>query len=66
MSKATNMLSILWLLRSGRRMMAQQLADELEIHIRMRNLLPDSLDAESLVAVKIQGHEQVLDLLCQH
>nr|WP_213529562.1 hypothetical protein [Paenibacillus cisolokensis] len=33
MSKSTNMLSILWMLRAGRRMTAQQLADELEIHI---------------------------------
>ncbi len=32
----------------------------------MRNLLPDSLDAESLLLVRIQGHEQALDLLCQH
>ncbi|MFD0693086.1 helix-turn-helix transcriptional regulator [Paenibacillus sp. GCM10027628] len=32
----------------------------------LRNLLPDSLDAESLIEVKIQGHEQALDLLCQH
>ncbi|MEW9700838.1 helix-turn-helix transcriptional regulator [Paenibacillus sp. SI8] len=32
----------------------------------MGNLLPDALDAESLVAVRIQGHEPALDLLCQH
>lgn len=34
MAKADNMLSILWLLRSGKQMTAQRLADELEIHIR--------------------------------
>ncbi|XEC95789.1 helix-turn-helix transcriptional regulator [Paenibacillus tarimensis] len=32
----------------------------------MRNLLPGTLDSESLVAVRIQGHEQALNLLCQH
>ncbi|UVI30466.1 helix-turn-helix transcriptional regulator [Paenibacillus spongiae] len=32
----------------------------------MRNLLPGTLDSESLAAVRIQGHEQALDLLCQH
>jgi predicted DNA-binding transcriptional regulator YafY len=32
----------------------------------MHNLLPNSLNAKSLVAVRIQGHEQSLDLLCQH
>ncbi|RJE89625.1 WYL domain-containing protein [Paenibacillus sp. 1011MAR3C5] len=34
MSKADNMLAILWLLKSRRRMTAKQLSDELEIHIR--------------------------------
>lgn len=34
MSKADNMLAIIWLLKSRRRMTAKQLAEELEIHIR--------------------------------
>ena len=34
MSKADNMLSILWMLRSGKKMTARQIADELEIHVR--------------------------------
>lgn len=34
MSKADHMLSILWLLRSGKKMTARELADRLEIHIR--------------------------------
>jgi predicted DNA-binding transcriptional regulator YafY len=34
MAKADNMLAILWLLKSRRRMTAKQLAEELEIHIR--------------------------------
>lgn len=35
-------------------------------HVLMRSLLPDALDAESLAAVRIQGHKQALDLLCRH
>ncbi|MBB6669493.1 helix-turn-helix transcriptional regulator [Cohnella nanjingensis] len=34
MSKADNMLAILWLLRSRRKMSATQLAEELEVHVR--------------------------------
>lgn len=34
MSKADHMLSILWLLRSGNKMTARELAEKLEIHIR--------------------------------
>jgi predicted DNA-binding transcriptional regulator YafY len=32
----------------------------------MRSLLPDSLDAETLIAVRIQGHEHALNELCRH
>ncbi|WP_169084380.1 helix-turn-helix transcriptional regulator [Paenibacillus sp. PL91] len=45
MSKADSMLSILWLLRSGRKMTARQLSDELEIHIRTVYRCIDSLCA---------------------
>ncbi|MFD0586564.1 helix-turn-helix transcriptional regulator [Paenibacillus sp. GCM10027627] len=45
MSKADTMLSILWLLRSGRKLTAKQLADELEIHIRTVYRCIDSLCA---------------------
>ncbi|MDH6670081.1 putative DNA-binding transcriptional regulator YafY [Paenibacillus sp. LBL] len=34
MSKADNMLAILWLLKARRRMTAKQLAEELDVHIR--------------------------------
>ncbi len=43
MSKADNMLAILWLLRSGKRVTAQQLADKLEIHVRTVYRCIDSL-----------------------
>lgn len=55
MSKATNMLSILWLLRSGRRMTAQQLADELEIHIRTVYRCIDSLCASGVPVIADSG-----------
>lgn len=43
MSKADNMLAILWILRSGKRVTAQQLADKLEVHIRTVYRCIDSL-----------------------
>ncbi|WP_410769728.1 helix-turn-helix transcriptional regulator [Fontibacillus sp. BL9] len=43
MSKADHMLSILWLLRSGRKMTAREMADKLEIHIRTVYRCIDSL-----------------------
>jgi len=55
MSKADNMLSILWLLRSGRRMTAQQLADELEVHVRTVYRCIDSLCASGAPIVADSG-----------
>jgi len=55
MSKADNMLAILWLLRSGRRMTAQQLADALEVHVRTVYRCIDSLCASGAPIVAESG-----------
>lgn len=55
MSKADNMLSILWMLRSGRKMTAQQIADELEIHIRTVYRCIDSLCASGAPIIADSG-----------
>ncbi len=56
MSKADNMLSILWLLKSGKRMTAQQIADELEIHVRTVYRCVDSLCASGVPIISDAGH----------
>lgn len=55
MSKADTMLSILWLLRSGRKVTAKQLADELEIHIRTVYRCIDSLCASGAPIIAESG-----------
>lgn len=45
MSKSDTMLSILWLLRSGRKLTAKELADKLEVHVRTVYRCIDSLCA---------------------
>jgi predicted DNA-binding transcriptional regulator YafY len=55
MSKADTMLSILWLLRSRKRITAKQLSDELEIHIRTVYRHIDSLCASGVPIVAESG-----------
>ena len=55
MSKADNMLSILWMLRSGKRVTAQQLADDLEIHVRTVYRCIDSLCASGAPIIADSG-----------
>ncbi|MFB9273692.1 helix-turn-helix transcriptional regulator [Cohnella cellulosilytica] len=55
MTKADNMLSILWMLRSGRRMTAKQLAEKLEIHVRTVYRCIDSLCASGVPIIADSG-----------
>lgn len=55
MSKADNMLSILWLLQLGKQMTAQQIADHLEIHVRTVYRYIDSLCASGVPIIADSG-----------
>ncbi len=55
MTKADNMLSILWMLRSGKRMTAKQLAEKLEIHVRTVYRCIDSLCASGVPIIADSG-----------
>ncbi|MGP4039095.1 helix-turn-helix transcriptional regulator [Gracilibacillus sp. D59] len=56
MSKADNMLAILWLLKKKKRITAKQLADELEIHIRSVYRYIDALCASGVPIIADSGH----------
>jgi len=57
MSKADNMLAILWLLKSRRKMTAKQLAEQLEIHIRTVYRCIDALCVSGVPIVSEPGRE---------
>ncbi|MDB4897426.1 MAG: Helix-turn-helix type 11 domain protein [Firmicutes bacterium] len=57
MAKAGNMLAVLWLLRSRRRMTAHQLAAELEISVRTVYRYIDDLCASGVPVLADSGHE---------
>lgn len=63
MSKADNMLAILWLLKTKKRMTAKQLANELEIHIRSVYRYIDALCASGVPIIADSGHNGGYHLL---
>lgn len=63
MTKAVNMLSILWLLNTGKRMTAKQLAEELEINIRTVYCYIDALCASGVPIISDAGHNGGYSLL---
>lgn len=65
MSKADNMLSILWLLKTGKRMTAKQLAEALEINIRTVYRYIDALCASGVPIISDAGHNGGYSLLHQ-
>ncbi|MFD0697942.1 helix-turn-helix transcriptional regulator [Paenibacillus sp. GCM10027628] len=65
MSKADNMLSILWLLKSRKRMTAKQLAEKLEMNIRTVYRYIDALCASGVPIVSDSGHNGGYSLLGQ-
>ncbi|MET3696825.1 predicted DNA-binding transcriptional regulator YafY [Bacillus oleivorans] len=63
MSKSSMMLSILWLLKSGRRITAKEIADSLEINIRTVYRYIDSLCASGVPIIADSGHNGGYSLL---
>ncbi|HWO76580.1 MAG TPA: YafY family protein [Bacillus sp. (in: firmicutes)] len=63
MSKSSMMLSILWLLKSGRRITAKEIADALEINIRTVYRYIDSLCASGVPIIADSGHNGGYSLL---
>ncbi|MBW7453735.1 helix-turn-helix transcriptional regulator [Paenibacillus sepulcri] len=65
MSKADNMLSILWLLKTKKRITARELAEKLEIHIRTIYRYIDALCASGVPIIADSGHNGGYSLLTE-
>lgn len=63
MTKADNMLSILWLLKTGKKVTAKQLAEALEINIRTVYRYIDALCASGVPIISDAGHNGGYSLL---
>lgn len=63
MAKWDNMLSMLWMLRSGRKLTAAQIADYLEISIRTVYRYIDALCASGVPVVAESGHDGGIRIL---
>ncbi|MDF2670020.1 MAG: hypothetical protein K0R67_2326 [Paenibacillus sp.] len=63
MAKADNMLSVLWLLKSGRRRTAKELAEALEMNIRTVYRYIDALCASGVPIISDSGHNGGYSLL---
>ncbi|CAM4316454.1 helix-turn-helix transcriptional regulator [Paenibacillus tarimensis] len=63
MAKWDNMLSMLWILRSGRKLTAAQIADSLEISVRTVYRYIDALCASGVPVVAESGHDGGIRIL---
>ncbi|MGE6517588.1 helix-turn-helix transcriptional regulator [Lysinibacillus sphaericus] len=63
MAKIDNMMAILWMLHSGRKMTAQQIAEKLEMNIRTVYRYIDALSASGVPIIADSGHNGGYTLL---